>query len=224
MIADILQDQLVSFGARLKKLRRERNWTLDDLAGHSGLSKSYLSRLESGDRQASIAAVLTLSRLFGVSMAALFDDEPDAPLVIVRRGERAPHSADGLTTWPLSAGARPFQIQPMRVVVARSRPGDRHHRHDGEEWIFVLAGALTLSVDGRKHDLEIGDAAHFDARQPHRLSARGGADAEILLVAAPGNPTLSVKTPRSDSSRIRHQPPHKERHHEPGNHINLGVP
>ena len=73
MATDILQEQLAIFGVRLKELRHERRWTLDDLAQRSGFSKGYLSRLESGDRQASIASVLTLARLFGASVASMFE-------------------------------------------------------------------------------------------------------------------------------------------------------
>ncbi|MGD0087576.1 MAG: helix-turn-helix transcriptional regulator, partial [Verrucomicrobiota bacterium] len=57
---DTVHSQLCSFGARLRELRQRRGWTLQELACRSALSRAFLSRLESGDRQASIAAVLTL--------------------------------------------------------------------------------------------------------------------------------------------------------------------
>ena len=65
------------------------------------------------------------------------------------------------------------------------RKGDEHYHHEGEEWIYVLSGRLTLSLAGRTYDLVPGDAAHFDSRLPHRLIANGKKDAEVLLVAAP---------------------------------------
>jgi transcriptional regulator with XRE-family HTH domain len=68
-----VQLQLSFFGARLRELRLQFGWTLRELAAQSSLSKPFLSRLESGDRQASIAAALTLSRIFGVSLASLFE-------------------------------------------------------------------------------------------------------------------------------------------------------
>src|SRR6202012_1191465 len=80
-----VQTQLCSFGSRLRELRLQRGWTLQDLANQSSLSKTFLSRLESGDRQASIAAVLTLSRIFDVSLAFLFESQlAGEPCVIVR--------------------------------------------------------------------------------------------------------------------------------------------
>jgi hypothetical protein len=73
----------------------------------------------------------------------------------------------------------------LRVKLSPSRRGNEHYHHDGEEWIYVLSGQLTLSVAGKTHDLEPGDAAHFESRLPHRLIARGGQEAEVLVVAAP---------------------------------------
>jgi transcriptional regulator with XRE-family HTH domain len=192
-----IQSQLGSFGTRLQELRLRRNWTLQELSDRSGLSKAFLSRLESGDRQASIAAVLTLSRIFCVSLASLFEPEQTAdPCVIVRGAEAVERKANGLVYVPLSKASRLFNLQPIRVRVSRSRRGDEHYHHEGEEWIYLLSGSLTVSLAGKTYDLAPGDAAHFDSRLPHRLIARGSADAELLLVASP----LSQSSPGARSS------------------------
>jgi transcriptional regulator with XRE-family HTH domain len=182
---DDIQMQLASFGARLKDLRLRRGWTLQELAARSSLSKPFLSRLESGGRQASIAAALTLSRIFGVSLASLFESpEQTAPCAIFRATDASEKAVNGLKYVPLSNG-RFFNLQPLRVKVSPSRRGNEHYHHDGEEWIYVLSGKLTLSLAGKTYDLEAGDAAHFESRLPHRLIARDGRDAEVLVVAAP---------------------------------------
>jgi quercetin dioxygenase-like cupin family protein len=128
---------------------------------------------------------LTLSRIFDVSLDLLFE-KPLAtdPCVIVRGAKAAEHRVNGLTYVPLSDASRFFNVQPMRVRVSPARRGKEHYRHEGEEWLYVLSGALTLSLAGKTYDLEQGDAAHFDSRLPHRLIARGTRDAEVLLVAS----------------------------------------
>jgi transcriptional regulator with XRE-family HTH domain len=181
-----IQSQLSSFGARLKQLRARRGWTLQELAARSGLSRAFLSRLESGNRHASIAAALTLSRIFDVSLASLFESPVnETPCVIVRAAEASERSANGLKYVPLSQAGQLFNLQPLRVRVSPLRRGNEHYHHDGEEWIYVLSGSLTLSLAGKKYDLEPGDAAHFDSRLPHRLIARGPRDAEVLVIAGP---------------------------------------
>jgi transcriptional regulator with XRE-family HTH domain len=182
----IVNDQLSAFGANLKQQRLAKGWTLDDLAQRSGLSKPFLSRLESGGRKASIAAVLILSEIFGVSLASMFETQTAMePCLIVRREETAPREAYGLNYVVLSQAGRHFNLRPIKVTVSLNRAGNEHYRHDGEEWIYVLSGKLTLSLAGQMYDLNVGDAVHFDSRLPHRIIARGKVAPEILLVASP---------------------------------------
>jgi transcriptional regulator with XRE-family HTH domain len=202
IVRDPIQLQLSSFGGRLRELRLQRDWTLDELARQSRLSKPFLSRLESGDRQASIAAVLTLARVFDVSLASLFESPlAKEPCLIVRVADHAPQKANGLTYVPLSNAARFANLQPLRLTISPKREGTEHFKHDGEEWIYLLSGRLTLSIAGETYDLEAGDAVHFDSRLPHRLIARGPLDAEVLLVATPLSSTTGMN--RSVSSEHR---------------------
>ena len=193
---EAIQSQLSSFGARLRELRLGRGWTLQELACRSGLSKAFLSRLESGDRQASIAAALTLSRIFDVSLASLFESPPVAePCVIVRGTEAVERSINGLGYVLLSNAGSFFNLQPLRIRVSPERGGDEHYHHEGEEWVYVLSGRLTLSLAGRFYELGPGDAAHFESRLPHRLIAPGPEEADVVLVASPvSSPPLSRVT------------------------------
>ncbi|HUJ45442.1 MAG TPA: XRE family transcriptional regulator, partial [Opitutaceae bacterium] len=198
-LSDPVQTQLTSFGARLKELRAGRGWTLDQLARRSGLSKAYLSRLESGDRQASIAAALTLARIFGVSLDFLFENPlASEPCVVLRAQDAVTRRANGLTYAALSNPDRFFGLQPVLVTVPADRPGNEHFQHEGEEWLHVLSGRLTVSIAGDTYELEQGDSAHFDSRLPHRLIARDGREARVLLVAAPpgGRPGAPVRPAR----------------------------
>ena len=57
------------------------------------------------------------------------------------------------------------------------------YQHEGEQWLYVLSGRLCLEIGGDELVLAPGDAAHFDADNPHKLCALDDEDAEILLVA-----------------------------------------
>jgi transcriptional regulator with XRE-family HTH domain len=185
-LEDRIQAQLGSFGARLRELRLKRGWTLEELACRSSLSKGFLSRLESGGRQASIAAALTLSRIFNVSLASLFESQPaTGPCVMVRGADAVEKSINGLKYVPLSNAGHFFNLQPIKVIVPVSRRGNEHYHHEGEEWVYLLSGRLRLSLAGKIYDLVPGDAAHFDSQLSHRLIATGKKDAEVLLVASP---------------------------------------
>ncbi|HTW94361.1 MAG TPA: XRE family transcriptional regulator [Tepidisphaeraceae bacterium] len=181
-----------SLAQRIHAMRESRDWTLEMLADQAGLSKAYMSRLEAGDRQPSIAALGGIAKAFGVSIAALFE-HPDEPVdcVVVRAGTSSPRVANGLSFMPLSSTTKPFNVHPIGVTIPADRTGDEEYQHDGEEWLYVTAGRVRVSINGNHCVLETGDAAHYDSRLPHRLDAMDGKEARIILVACPIPLTLN---------------------------------
>ena len=81
-----------------------------------------------------------------------------------------------------------FAVRKMQaaemVLAPGDSEGDADNRHRGaDQWLYVVSGKLGLEIGGEQSVLEPGDAAHFSAENPHRLTALGGQDAEIILVA-----------------------------------------
>lgn len=176
----------LSLGNRLHAMRESRSWTLETLADLTGLSKAYLSRLESGVRQPSIVVLCTIAKAFGVSIATLFE-QPDeaADCVIIRGGSGGQRRANGLRYQPLSSSTKPFNLQPIAVTIPFDRGGNEVYQHEGEEWLHVVAGRVQLSIGNKTYQLETGDSAHFCSRLGHRLDALDEQDAQIILVACP---------------------------------------
>ena len=168
----------------MRKLRKERGWRLEDLAERAGLSRAYLSRLESGERQPSLGALFGVARAYGVAPSSLFEPEPEVgSLAVVRATEGRAQRGNGLLYERLSEGGWAFNLQPLRVVVPAEREAEALYRHEGEQWLYVLSGRLRLEMAGEEVELEAGDAAHFDADNPHRFEALDGRDAEVIVVA-----------------------------------------
>jgi transcriptional regulator with XRE-family HTH domain len=183
-IPDGLSSDLSQLGRRLAELRKERGWKLEDVAKRTNLSRPYLSRLEGGERQPSLAALFALARAYGVTLSSLFESEPEAGGVNVVRGAEGPmQRGNGLLYTPLSRGSWSFNLQPLRVVVPADRGPGKIYQHEGEQWLYVLSGRLSLKIQDEDFVLEPGDAAHFEADSPHELLALGGEDAEVVLVA-----------------------------------------
>lgn len=181
----LTQTEMPLLGARLRDLRTGRGWTQDELARRARLSKSYLSRIEDGERQPSLASLLSLAQAYGVPLASLFaaPTEENRLGAVLRAGSLPPQKGNGLNYTPLSRPGRAANMQPIRVTVPARRLGGDQYRHDGEEWLYVLSGTLSLALADEAYVLHPGDSAHFDARLPHRLSALDGRDAELILVA-----------------------------------------
>src|SRR5580704_8444325 len=185
--------------ARLGRLRIERGWTLADLSRLTGLSKPYLSRLESGQRQPSLAALLALARTYETPLQSLLESgalQGASPVVI--QGNRAQiQRGNGLRYRAVSGGGAMVNLSAVHVTVPRRRRQTALARHDGEELLYVLSGSLNLVFEHEIHTLAPGDSAHFDAQVPHRLTAIGDRDAEVLVVAyAPSHkPEDAAATP-----------------------------
>lgn len=171
-----------SLAASLRAARARTGWTLDQLAGESGLSKAYLSRLESGERRPSLATLFDLARTLGVPVSTLLG-EPVGGVPLAIHGAEQSHSVNGLTVTPISGFSGSRAIDAVRLLIPVDRRESAPASHGGEEWVYVLAGTLGLEFDGTEHVLRAGQSAHFDATRPHRLGASEG-DAEVLLVAA----------------------------------------
>jgi len=164
-------------------MREEQGLTLDQASELSGISTSHLSRLESSERQPSVASLLALSAAFGVPVGALFGETQGATPIGVSLPDQPRHESNGLTIATCSGFAGSNVIDALRITVTPERPVPTPARHPGEEWLYVLSGTLRLEYDGEIHLLGLGSAAHFNAELPHRLGAEGG-PAEVLLVAA----------------------------------------
>lgn len=174
---------LSSLGDCLRATREERGLTLEQAAELSGISKSHLSRLESCERQPSVASLLALAEAYGVPVGVLFGETQGGTRLAVMPPDQARHSSNGLSIAACSGYTGSSVIDALRLTVPAHRPTPAPVRHPGEEWLYVLSGTLRLEYDGEAHMLSAGTAAHFDAEVAHCLGAEGST-AEVLLVAA----------------------------------------
>jgi transcriptional regulator with XRE-family HTH domain len=179
------EELLSEVGARVRKVRRGREMTLEDLAGASGVSVAHLSRLESGARQPSLATLLNVAAGLGVPISDLLEGPREPGPGTVVRGAEAPfYEGPGMRFQPLVPEAGPTGLAAVKVVFPADRVEPEYHRHEGEEWLYVLSGRLRLTLGGESTVLEPGDAAFFDGMLAHSFDVLGGEDVEMLMVAA----------------------------------------
>ncbi len=168
-------DELAQVGARLRAARNDRGWTLDELAERAGMSPSTLSRLESGKRQASLELLVPLTRLLGIRLDDLVAvDAPDP------RVRRPAIRREGMLIVPLAPEGAPISTYKVSFPPTTDPPALRVH--DGYEWLYVLSGRLRLLLGEQDLVLTRGEAAEFDTRTPHSLSAVGSRPAHVLSI------------------------------------------
>jgi DNA-binding transcriptional MerR regulator/uncharacterized cupin superfamily protein len=174
-------------GARLRAYRRERGLSLQSAAGLAGLSQSFLSALERNAARASVATLQRLTQAYGVRMLDLFHAaSPARPAARrVRPSERPILALEtGVRIEQLAMGGT--QLEPQLFLLAPGSTSDGAYSHEGEEFLFVLDGALTVWVgDRERYRLTTGDALTFPSTLPHRWRNRTDGETRLLWINTP---------------------------------------
>jgi transcriptional regulator with XRE-family HTH domain len=173
---------------RLRSLRADRNWSLDELARLSGVSRATLSRLENAEVSPTAAVLGRLCAAYGMTMSRLMRMVEDAFAPIVRRDEQ----------WVWSDPQNGFErrsVSPPNVALAgeviecslppgttiaypeASKPGLEHH-------LVLLDGRLTLTIGGRAHDLRAGDCLRYQLYGATEFATPADSGAKYLLFMA----------------------------------------
>jgi transcriptional regulator with XRE-family HTH domain len=164
---DTLQNTSIDsqIAQRLKSLRAERDWSLDDLAKRSAVSRATLSRLENAEVSATAAVLGRLCAAYGMTLSRLIrlvenefqpliahDEQTvwiDPNIGFVRRSVSPPAQM-------LAAEALECRLKPGTEIVYEHppRPGLEHH-------IILTEGALHITIEGREHRLRAGDCLRY---------------------------------------------------------------
>src|SRR5690606_3544880 len=176
-------------GLRIRALRRRQNMTLVQCSGLTGLDKGYLSRLERGEKFASVGTLHTLARALNVPLSDLLGEaDPKPEIDIVRAADRAlipdqeggpgAHLYEAITPGDRQGG-------PSVLLVQVGTHGERAvAHHAGEEIIFVLEGRVQVQFGEHVVQLERDDSVRFPGYLPHSLSSLDDQPARALVIIA----------------------------------------
>jgi transcriptional regulator with XRE-family HTH domain len=175
-------------GQRLKRVREQRGITLTAVAESTGISKSTLSRLETGQRRPTLELLLALSKMYRVPL----DDLVAAPDVGDPRIRLRPDRVKGRIVIPLTR--QPEGQQAWKIVIPADKTEPEPRAHDGHEWIYVLSGRMRLVLGDQDWVLAPGEVAEFDTRVPHWFGSTGDGAAEILSIFTRPGEHMAVRT------------------------------
>lgn len=171
-------------GPRLRRLRLERGCSLARVAEAAGVSVGFLSALERGQMSASVATLRRLARFYRMNILALFDPSETNPGRVRPADRKVLEAGPGVRMELLAWGQT--VMEPHLFRVAPSAGSGEAYAHEGEEFLYILAGCLEISLDGGEtHLLEAGDSFYFESSTQHRWSNPGGKDALVLWVNTP---------------------------------------
>ena len=180
----------LALGPRIKALRKARGLSLAELARATGVSEATLSRVENEQTLVSAHHLYQLAGSLGVDITAFFEEASRAISSgirsVCRKGEGAPLTTaryDALVLCTDIADKRMHPAVNVVTITALDEAGGLS-RHDGEEFLHVLAGRLTLVTEFYEPLLlEEGDSVYFDSRMGHAYLSAGSGPATILVIA-----------------------------------------
>ncbi|MGV8852327.1 MAG: helix-turn-helix domain-containing protein [Rhodoglobus sp.] len=172
--AQRIATELVQIAPRLRHVRKKKDITLDELAKVTGISKSTLSRLESGQRKPSLELLLPIVAALSVSL----DEIVTSPRIDDPRVPQKSTRSDGRILTPLSQ--HHGEPQAFKITIPATDREPTLRTHGGYEWIYVLSGRLRMVLGEHDIIMGAGEAAEFDTKNPHWFGSAGNGPVEIL--------------------------------------------
>ncbi|HEY1941343.1 MAG TPA: cupin domain-containing protein [Roseiarcus sp.] len=177
-------------GPRLRAHRLRLGLSQRELARRAGVSNATVSMIEADHVSPSVSALRQILSALGISIGDFFAAAEDQSEQVVFRASELTEIAGGAVSYR-QVGAN-LKGRALQMIYERYKPGAQSGAkmlsHQGEEAGVVIKGRLALEVDGRRYELQIGDAYCFDSRKPHAF--RNAGDDELVLVSACTPPTF----------------------------------
>ena len=179
-------------GEKIRKLREIRSLSLTALAERSRLSETLIAQLESGEMIPSLSPLIKIARSLGVQLGTFLDDQENlGPVVsglesskkVVRFSDKDHPGHSDLDFYSLAANKGGRHMEPFIIEIYPSSAEDIHlSAHEGEEFLYVISGAVDVAYGQDTYHLHEGQSIYYDSIVPHHVHCSGGEQAKILAV------------------------------------------
>ncbi|MEP3276273.1 MAG: helix-turn-helix domain-containing protein [Stappiaceae bacterium] len=154
----------------LKTLRKEQGWSLDDLAERSGISRATLSRLENADVSPTAAVLGKLCATHGLTLSRLMKlVEEDFSPHIPRDQQQLwvdPDTGFQRRTISPPGGTLAAEMLECMLPAGQRIKYDKPPRLGLEHHLYLLSGALTMTLGERTYTLKSGDCLRYQLEGP----------------------------------------------------------
>jgi transcriptional regulator with XRE-family HTH domain len=184
-------------GNNIRNWRLKKGMTLTETATAAGLTKSALSKIETGQISPPVSTVLRIGQALSVSLAEFFSEPKAAPkFVVTRKGQGTPIVRDGTQfgyTYEALALDMPGKKAEPFMLVMKPSAKSATFKHGGDEFMFMLSGRLEFTVGGETVTLSPGDSIYFNPNFPHSARVLGKSECRYLAIFI--EETTEAKTP-----------------------------
>lgn len=179
----------MNIGTEIKKLRTEKGITLKELSEKSELSVGFLSQLERGLTTIAVDSLEKLADILGVHLTHFFDYPHKRKDKVLRSYERELLDSveGGFIKYSLSANLDHKQLVPRLIEILPQKKDEEllSYKHEGEEFVYILEGILTVYINGERSEVYPGDSIHMESNIEHNWANYTNKLVKLLAVNTP---------------------------------------
>jgi len=176
-------------GVRVKKLREEKNLSLDELSKLTGFGVDFLESIESNKIQPQLGTVIKLSKALDSAFSRLVSGVGDKLYSVTRKSEEKPVSRSTSQKGKkqiykyksLAAEVKGRHMEAL-IVQLEENPGEEMSVHEGEEFIYILDGVAVLKIGEDVFDLNPGDSVYYLSTTPHLIASKRGKTTILAVI------------------------------------------
>ncbi|MCG6187429.1 helix-turn-helix domain-containing protein [Maribellus maritimus] len=179
-------------GKKIKAFREFRQVNREDLALKANLDPKQLEYIEEKGTVPSLGHLIKITRALGVRIGTFLDDLDHVGPVVVRAGEekstlsfstKDKKTREHLNFYSLAPDKTGRHMEPFMVEIEPANESDyKLSSHEGEEFIYVLEGAIEINYGKNIYQLDKGDSIYLDSIVAHNVHAAGKQAAKIMAV------------------------------------------
>ncbi len=172
-----------AIGSHLRQLRAKRRLSLAQVAQSVGISVGFLSALERSQMSGSVGTLRKLARFYKTNILDFFDGTGISSRQVRPEQRKVLEAGSGVRMELLAWGNT--VMEPHLFRVAPEAGSGESYTHEGEEFLYVLRGQLTIMLENEEYRLKAGDSFYFESATPHHWRNPGRAETWVLWVNTP---------------------------------------
>ncbi len=178
----------MEIGSKIRELRNQKGLTQEELADRCELSKGFISQLENDLTSPSIATLIDILQCLGTNLKNFFNDDDDEQIVFSNEDffQKTDTELHNKVEW-IIPNAQKNMMEPIRVTLEPGGSTYPDQPHEGEEFGYILSGAVTIVIGNRSMKAKKGEAFYYTPNSEHYIKAGSKSGAVFLWVSTPPN-------------------------------------
>ena len=170
----------MEIGDKIRRLRVAKQLTQEELANRCELSKGFISQLENDLTSPSIATLIDILDILGTNLTEFFSEDTNEKIAFSKENEELKYNL----MW-LVPNAQKNDMEPIMITLEPGGQYIEEEPHEGEEFGYVLSGAIYLHLGDKKVKVRKGESFYFKPKANHYISNAGKISAKVIWISTP---------------------------------------